>query len=152
MINRLVIKWAIPSAIFLAASALIIGVVLGIQNDPAWLGRMGSVVIVIGVLLAAIRLDERIPDLVEHFLSQHMPVVIESRIDQVKRTGGGLLSQAEVIESSNLILEDVRKHAKVFSQRKHKILRSYEVAIVCLGTLVNGFGEFVLNQVISVSV
>jgi NADPH-dependent 7-cyano-7-deazaguanine reductase QueF-like protein len=126
--------------VFLSLSA---GLFLALCFTPIWLNRAGSVVIVIGVLLATSRLADIAEANVAKLFSDNFEKEIINTIKKIEET------HSHTLDSSTR--EALRKGVHIamangfknhFECWRHRVKR-YEVAFVVAGTLVNGFGDWV---------
>ncbi|MDR6886149.1 MULTISPECIES: hypothetical protein [Variovorax] len=138
----------------LCLAALLLGVYLGCRYDATWLNRAGSVIIVIGIVLGAIR----IPDLLRRRMSKMMKEVLPKAMESA-RTAFEQESSRRFSEDEIKVLHDkvgadterefARVAAEYWTRGEGKALTArfklFELTMLVTGTLVNGFGDWTLK-------
>ena len=136
-------NWHEPTAYLFAAISLIGGVFLAFTGDPDWVGRSGSLVICIGVLLAASRkVDRQEEASTKHqtdFKTAMRPHIAGVLRETQSREPSFPEVHAAEMEINASVPED--KLPSLF-KAKRRALRMHEVTLVIAGTLVNGFGPW----------
>ena len=119
----------------------------GIAKDPVWLNRCGSLIIVIGVGVAAFKLKDILQQQIEGFREKHEPQQLKQLEDAWEKFWGGPLDDS----FKERLLQGVRsKTEEVFGayiQRRVERVRNVEVSLLILGTLVNGFGDWLIGMI-----
>jgi predicted membrane protein DUF2335 len=128
-------------ALLLGAACFIVGLILAFCINPAWLSRFGSLIIVVGVIYGFTDW----PDLTEKRLRGRVQEFkIPSELDN-------LLKDYDAVGSgyAGRITEMAQREHDHRMQLLAKILmyqlRSVEIALICFGTVVNGFGEWLVQ-------
>ena len=136
------------AAYSLAIAATICGVWAGLAYDTAWLGRAGSVVIVAGVALAASRKTETLHEKVLKLMDDHRkshPNLVREEYRNIK----GIDPTPEQIHAlESKIYDSVKEDIAVLMNERRWRFKLHEVGIVIYGTLLNGFGEWLLKTVV----
>lgn len=125
------------------------GTWFGFTVDPAWLNRYGSLIIVVGVVVAAIKLKDILGQQIAAFVQKNEPAQLEQLYDAYEKFGGGKLDPNF---KENLTKAVRAKTAETFSsyieQRVARVKR-VEISVIVFGTLVNGFGDWAINLVLA---
>lgn len=141
--------WHEPVAYACAFVAVALGIWASLTDDPAWLSRSGSVVIVVGVLLASSRkideLHERVLKFVDGFRAAN-PNEVRGEYRSLK---GKEPTEAEVRALENAVYESAKSDIGEVIEERRRVFKLHEVALVVAGTLVNGFGEWLMKLVIA---
>ena len=137
-------------ALTLTGIFLGLGIYLGLSNEAAWLGRFGSLIIIIGVLLAATRFTETLASRVDTFLKNNGPLIVKAIIEDHKNFHGRELSH----EYKSKLIRDaeasLKENFSAYQSSRIRVFKLYEIGIVSFGTLVNGFGELFINFILCV--
>ena len=127
---------------FVAAS---MGWHYGVKNDHDWLGRAGSVMVVIGVLLAASRKVDVLRDKTETFLQKHLNDNSNEVRRGLKERFNKEPTDEEVSLMQNAIYAEARAEIEPLIQQRRRIFKLHEILIVISGTLLNGFGSWLIT-------
>ena len=116
---------------------------MAISFAPIWLNRAGSVVIVIGVLLATSRLADISEANVAKFTSDNFDKGMAGAIRNVEETHTHILDndQREALRKGVYAVIN-EGFAGLFEDWRRRVKR-YEVSLVVAGTIINGFGDWV---------
>jgi hypothetical protein len=131
-------------ALFFASVTLVLGCYAAWTKQPIWLNRAGAIIVIIGVLLAASRFHEWVRSKVSNFIDQDFDAIAKSAVGAIERETGALSD-----ERRSHIIEEVRAETlaeldQIFEQDKRRI-KNLEVALVVLGTFLNGLGDYVIG-------
>lgn len=139
------------AAIAVSGVALSIGLVSGWDNDPENFNRAGSILIVVGVVLAVSRYSEWMLGKTKIDIEKNRLVFIESLLSKIEDRTGRPLSDGERV-SARLNLNRQIDKGEIFDEfstnyleSSRSRLRSWEVWLVVLGTLVSGFGDLFVH-------
>jgi hypothetical protein len=129
-------------AVILAGASLFIGLILAWCFTPVWLNRAGSLVIVIGVLLATSRLTDISQANVENLISDNFDKGMAEAIRNIEETHGHILGndQREALRKG-VYASITNGFSGLFEDWRRRVKR-YEVSLVVAGTLINGFGDW----------
>ncbi|MEX5587106.1 hypothetical protein [Pseudomonas urmiensis] len=129
----------------MSAAVLTAGFWAGFTKEAVWLNRCGSLIIVVGVAVAAFKLKDILQQQIEEFRKKHEPEQLRQLEDAWEKFWGGPLEAS----FKERLLEGVRtKTEEVFTayiQRRVERVRSVEISLLILGTLVNGFGDWLIG-------
>lgn len=141
--------WHEPVAYACAIIVTALGIWAGLKNEPAWLGRAGSVVVVVGVLLASSRkideLHQRVLKFVEDFRTAN-PNEVRGEYKNLK---GKEPTEAEVRALEGAVYESAKSGIGELIEERRRVFKLHEVTLVVAGTLMNGFGEWLIKLVIA---
>lgn len=135
-----------PELIAVLASSFVIlaGSYLAWFHNPAWLNRAGSLVIIVGVLLAASRFHEWVQQKLAAFLKTNYDAVA----DEVLRTVAEEttpLSDEYRRKVKALMKTGIRKDFARIVETDRRRIRAWEVLLVVVGTFLNGFGDYLIS-------
>jgi hypothetical protein len=133
------------AAYSIAVLATICGIWAGITCEAAWLGRAGSVVIVAGVALAASRKTETLHEKVLKFTDDHRrghPNLVRDEYKKIKRAEPTV---EELYALEDAIYDSAKEDIAVLMNERRWLFKLHEVGIVVYGTLLNGFGEWLIK-------
>lgn len=131
-------KWAVS----LASVILLAGVAIAWFYGPSWINRAGSLVIVIGVLLAISRLADLSEAKVSALMTEHFEDGMQRAIQDIEATHGHVLTPAQrEALGQGVRISMSRGFSAMFEDWRIRVKR-FEVSIVIVGTLVNGFGDW----------
>ena len=138
-------NWQEPAAYTTAIIFAVIGLVAGYSKDPDWLGRAGSLVIVVGVLLAASRKMDLLHKEINKVIRENAPAASSSARDALLKKYGREPTASEIQSLTLKVLEEMTKDmSNVMDKRRH-VFKLHEVALVVAGTLLNGFGPWLIG-------
>jgi hypothetical protein len=132
-------------ALTLTGLFLGIGIYLGISNEAVWLSRFGSLMIITGVLLAAIRFTETLSSRVDSFINEKGPLIVKAITDNYEQNYGGKLAPSEKLKLINDAETRIKADVLAYQSSRIRVFKNYEIGIVSFGTLVNGFGEWFIS-------
>lgn len=136
--------WLERISVGLSVTFLGAGCWAGFVKDPLWLNRCGSLIIVVGVAVAAFKLKDILHQQIDDFRKKHEPEQLRQLEDAWEKFWPGPL-EASFKEG---LLEGVRtKTEEVFAayvQRRVERVRNVEISLLILGTLINGFGDWLI--------
>lgn len=139
--------WLERISVGLSFTLLAVGFWAGVAKEPAWLNRCGSLIIVIGVGVAAFKLKDILQQQIEGFRKKHEPQQLKQLEDAWEKFWGRPLDTS----FKERLRQDVRsKTVEVFDayiQRRVERVRNVEISLLILGSLVNGFGDLLIGMV-----
>ncbi|WP_252088711.1 hypothetical protein [Pseudomonas sp. MWU13-3659] len=139
--------WLERISVGLSSGILVAGVWAGFAHDALWLNRCGSLIIVIGVAVAAFKLNDILRQQIERLREKHEPEQLKQLEDAWEKFWGGPLDPSFKAK----LLEGVRsKTEEVFGayiKRRVERVRNVEISLLILGTLVNGFGDWLIGLI-----
>lgn len=144
--NKFLIKHGIATAFVSSAIILIAGIYFNIATHKyIHLTPAGAMIIVVGIILGVLNLDKIVIKLFKDFVasqsSEILDEVIESEINSnhksTKESHNNIREKItrDMDNAVDTVLNDVSK--------KYKL---YEVYVIIIGTLVNGWGDFIFNK------
>ena len=123
----------------------VVGFALGICVAPEWASGLGSVVVVIGVIFAATDLPKVLEQRARNMAKVTNALVLQSLINEREEREKRTISADERAALSRhfdkLSADDIELKA---SQPRKRFLW-VEVWIVCVGSLMNGFGTWIVS-------
>lgn len=142
---RFIGKWhdliaAVVSTIFV----LVVGTYLAYYYQPVWLNRAGSVIIIIGVLLAVNRIHEIFENRFIKLFDKDGDKVFSDVVEKLERKFDKTLTPEQRVELKDLTRPElVSLLHSTMAERKH-IFRYFEVWLIIAGTFLNGFGDYLV--------
>lgn len=131
-------------ALILMLTLLIIGTFLGSYFEPVWLSRIGSIVIVVGVVFAISDLPMELERRALGISKVANALFIKSLIDRIENDEKRTLSKIE----KDYLFNEYQKMSNMDDEFNASIPKKrfliIEGMIICTGTIVNGFGEWLL--------
>ncbi|MFG0540172.1 hypothetical protein ACF8EA_08195 [Pseudomonas sp. YQ_5] len=131
----------------LSATVLGVGVWAGFTKEAVWLNRCGSLIIVVGVAVAAFKLKDILQQQIEDFRKKHEPEQLKQLEDAWEKFWGGPLDAS----FKERLLQGVRNKTeevfRTYIQRRVERVRNVEISLLILGTMVNGFGDWVVGLI-----
>lgn len=127
-----------------AVAALVTGVRLGFGDEGAWLSRMGSVITVIGVLLAGSRKFDALRIKAVAVISEHEEKEFSSVIERI-RAERPKLSEGQLAELKDKVYALTREAIEGEIQSLQRVFKIHELILVVVGTVLNGFGEWIIK-------
>ena len=131
-------------AVVISVTLLIFGVWLGIQYDPSWLSRIGAVIIVTGVIFAVTDLPIALERRAQAIAKVTNAIVFNSYINQIEENEKLTLNESQKtalrkqFEKSN---KEDDEHNALLPKKRFLIIES---TIICVGTIINGFGAWLI--------
>jgi len=131
-------KWAVS----LATVILIAGVAIAWFYGPSWINRSGSLVIVVGVLLAISRLADLTETKVSALMNEQFENGMQHAIQEIEATHGHTLTPAQREALGQSVRISMSRGFSAMFEDWRKRVKRFEVSLVVVGTLVNGFGDW----------
>jgi len=128
-------------AIGITLAILILGYVWGMYTRPFNFTRSGALIIVTGIIFAALDLTDRLT-LVEEWVVARLERIRPTIIPAWSKKGQERID--EKIKRRAILEENVTSRVKEATDKARARLRFIEVSILILGTLVYGFGDLIV--------
>lgn len=128
-----------------AVALFIAGFTIGFFGDSVWLNRFGSLIIVLGVLIAAIKISDILTQQITQFMDQTHKEQVKDLVDANKSFFGGSLPAGYQEKLEEAVTKDVHKVFAAYKQRRVDRVKWVEIGVVVFGTLTNGFGDYLLS-------
>ncbi len=141
------LNWQEPAAYVLSAATTAAGLVLATSGESDWIGRAGSLVIVIGILLAGSRKLEILnAKALRVFENSRDELTARAQQEFTKRRG-----RLPTAEEEKTMLKEVKalfmQDLELALQDRRRMFKVHEVSIIVFGTLLNGFGPWFVEQI-----
>jgi len=132
-------------AIAIALALVISGFWLGMTVHPGWLSRFGSLVIVCGIVFAASDLPRVLDEQIRGRAKVVVALATQRFIQDWETRHGRPLTETERARlfESNAGFERSYTEREAAEPRKRFLL--VEATIICIGTILNGFGEWLIS-------
>jgi hypothetical protein len=139
------LNWQEPTAYATSVAAIAVGIYLGHPCEAAWLSRAGSVVVVIGVLLATSRKIELLRKKANALITNHQYTEFQNLVAEFQNQDGTPISESQAAQLKEKIYSEAYSETEELIQERARIFKMHEVIIVIAGTLLNGFGEWLMK-------
>jgi len=138
-------KWHDLIAGVVSTIALIVaGIYLAFHYQPVWLNRAGSLIVIIGILLAVNRVHKIFENRFIEMFDKDGDKVLSDIIELTEKRVDKPLTAAQVANLKGLArIALVRQLPAVTTERKH-IFGYFEVWLVIIGTFLKGFGDYLV--------
>lgn len=127
------------------------GATLGLLCDPAWLNRAGSLIIVVGVVAASVRLQDVLTSQIERFRALNEEEQLQKLYQEHESFFGRPLDSTYKKGLESLVKKGLSSMFSAYVERRVQRLKKFELSILIIGTLVNGFGDFIIRTAQSVA-
>lgn len=138
-------NWQETVATLLGVATLVAGVYLGFKINADWLGRAGSLLIVYGVVLATTRkfdvLHSKVLKFIDAYRKNNKALLRDEFYKMHKRQPTdveALSAELDVYQSAMVDMADL-------IDERRRVFKAFEVALVIIGTVVNGFGPWLVT-------
>ena len=136
------LEWlAVGSAIAL----FVAGFAMGYFGESAWLNRFGSLIIVVGIIITAIKVSDILTQQIAQFLAQNHQKKLDDVIDANRSFFGGRLPPGYKEKLEEDINKKVFETFATYKQKRVDRVKRVEVGVLVFGTLTNGFGDYLLG-------
>lgn len=132
-------------AIGIATTLFLLGVVIGYLGESAWLNRFGSIIIVVGVLSATIKISDIITVKIDSFLAENYPKIFNEIVETNRSFFDGEMPSGYQENLEQAVAKEVRRRFQEFKKSQLDRAKWVEIGVVVFGTLVNGFGDYLLS-------
>jgi len=133
---------------FLASSLVVLVAGIWFCASPErtkWVPGLGAIVIVLGIVFAMSDLSAVLQMQADKWAKVRKEFVVQNRIDELEEEAHEVLSEEERREVRRKLEAHADKQLPSSAPAIRKRFRFVEVFIVCIGTLVNGFGQPLLE-------
>lgn len=140
-------RWREITALLVSAIVIAGGIYLAFTIKEVWLNRAGALVIIVGVILGASRVNE--------VLSAKVTTFVEGSFDRIFLETLASLEEELNEQLSNDRRRNLRERihkemvgdiGSLLEERK-RVFKLYEVALVVFGTFLNGLGDWLVSIV-----
>ena len=139
------LNWQEPMAYVASVAAIVVDLYLSHVCEAAWLSRAGSVVVVIGVLLATSRKIELLRKKASELISKHRDTEFEKVTAEFQNQDGTPISDGQAAQLRAKVYAEMNVEVEELIQERARVFKMHEVVIVIAGTLINGFGEWLIK-------
>jgi len=138
-------SWLERIIVFLCTFFAIGGFFLGWFFDPAWLNRAGSLMIVIGVIAASVRLQEVLLSQIEKFRDLNDEQQLLQLYQEHENFFGSPLNAEYKRGLEAQVNKGLTTMFAAYVERRVQRLKKFELNVLILGTLINGFGDLLVK-------
>ncbi|HZW20626.1 hypothetical protein [Noviherbaspirillum sp.] len=131
-------------AVFLALALFVAAFVVGYHFGAAWAGRIGSLIIIVGVWFAFSDIPQVLREQAERMSGIRLELEIYSEIDRLEDERHYPLNDEEKAQVRRRVTNEKKKNLQKAAGASAERFVLVEVLIVCIGTFVNGFGEWIV--------
>lgn len=137
-------RWREAVAITVAAIIIGGGIYLAVTVQEVWLNRAGALVIIVGVILAASRVNEIISAKVAGFVERNFDINFAETLTSLELELNEKLSPERISEIKHRIHRDLLGELGSLLDERKRMFKLYEVALLVVGTFLNGFGDWLV--------
>ena len=116
-------------------------------RDAGWLSRFGAIVIVVGVLFAFSNLPALLDEKAKKLAKLRMELTFQSMLDEKEES----MHEVYTAEERTMLKRNFEAKARHIFEHEASLpkrrFRAVEVGIICLGTLANGWGQWILERI-----
>jgi hypothetical protein len=137
-------------ASLLCLVTLVLGLYLGWTISPQWLNRFGSILVIIGVWIAFIRLEQWFEPILIEVLGKHDLFINSAAGSVFNRESDNNLTLSDGDRDRVLLLfknELYKEFTSVIMGHYKQRQKFYEIYLVIGGTFLNGFGDLIIDLV-----
>lgn len=128
-----------------AAILFVTGFSLGYFGESVWLNRFGSLIIVVGVVITAIKVSDILTQQISQFMAQGHQKKLDDLIDVNRSFFGGKLPPGYQEKLEKEVTSKVLDVFAMYKQKRVDRVKRVEVGVLVFGTLTNGFGDCFLS-------
>ncbi len=128
-----------------ATSLFVVGFALGYFGDSVWLNRFGSLIIVVGVMAATIKISDLIDLQIDKFMERNYPKILEEIVQSNRDFFGGQMPAGYQGKLEQAVAQKVREKFVEFKRDQVDRAKWVEIYVIVFGTLTNGFGDYLLS-------
>lgn len=135
--------WVDILALFLSAVVFAAGCYLAWSSSPSWMNRAGSLIVIIGVVVAVSRFPEWLGRKI-HSSIDYNELSKNVAAKFAREELGQLLSPQQRDKIDCITKSDAPEHLTSMVEATKRRLKVYEIYLVVGGTFINGFGDYVV--------
>lgn len=128
-----------------AAALFFVGFAMGYFGESVWLNRFGSLIIVVGVVITAIKVSDILTQQIAQFMAQNHQEQMKDVIDVNRSFFGGRLPDGYKEKLEEDLTKKLLDVFAIYKQKRVDRVKRVEVGVLVFGTLTNGFGDFLLG-------
>ncbi|VVP11699.1 hypothetical protein [Pseudomonas fluorescens] len=129
----------------IATSLFAAGFVFGYVGESVWLNRFGSLIIVVGVLAATIKISDLIDMQIDKFMSKNYQKLLEEVVQNNRDFFDGEMPVGYQEKLEQAVAKKVREKFVEFKKDQVDRAKWVEIYVIVFGTLTNGFGDYLLS-------
>lgn len=137
-------RWREITAWLLAAIFIAGGTYFAFTLKDVWLNRAGALVIIVGVIFAASRVNEVLSAKVATFLEENFDRVFSETHDSLEQEQNKKLSNERRRELEQQIRKEMLEQMGTLLEDRKRMFKLHEVLLVVIGTFLNGFGDWLV--------
>ncbi|RMI00482.1 hypothetical protein [Stutzerimonas nitrititolerans] len=133
------LEWLVIGASY---GLVLLGVLLSwLTQDPTWMSRAGSLLIVLAILVASIKLDEVLGAHINKFRQRSSEDQMNAIRDQREEFHGEKLGPQYEAALKAQVDKATTDIFATYIQKRVVQMKAFEVKLLVAGTLINGFGD-----------
>jgi hypothetical protein len=132
-------------SVFLTSILFIGGAIGGYFNDPLWLNRCGSLIIVVAVVVAAIKLKDILGQQIQKFVEKNEPAQLALLYEAYEKFWGGKIPEDFKANLTRDVREKTESTFSAYIEKRVGRVKRVEISLLVIGTLTNGFGDVLVN-------
>jgi hypothetical protein len=136
--------WLDISALISSVVVLIFGSYLGWYGSAVWFNRSGSVIIVIGVLVAACRFHDRMRAQLSEKAEANQEALYEKVRLELEAELGKPTEHKHDRELRLIVRKRFQSEIETLVETEKQRIKLLEIFLIVGGTLLNGFGDYLV--------
>ena len=129
----------------IATSLFVAGFALGYFGESVWLNRFGSLIIVVGVLAATVKISDMIDMQIDKFMGENYQKFLEEVVQNNREFFAGEMPTGYQEKLEQAVAKKVREKFVEFKKDQVDRAKWVEIYVIVFGTLTNGFGDYLLS-------
>lgn len=144
------IRFSLREWLYIAGSVGILGIGIMLSyatHDAGWLSRFGAVVIVLGVLFAFSDLPALLDERAKKLAKLRMELTFQSMLDEKDENDLGFYAFEDQAKLKRAFEAKSKQNFEIEASLPKRRFHAVEMGIICLGTLANGWGQWLLERI-----
>lgn len=137
-------RWREIAAYLVSAFIVLCGGYFSVHYEAVWLNRAGSLVICVGIVFAASRVNEVLSAKVGKFVAENFERVFSTELKRLQEECSQPISAIKQSELKEKLCRDVMGEVGTSLDERKRRFKLHEVIIIIVGTLLNGFGDWLV--------
>lgn len=134
--------WIDSVALLGSLTILMAGIYMAWNSSAVWLNRAGSLIVIIGVILATSRVHQWLERWTSAFFERNYDSLFKDVAAAIGRQQGDPLSSEVTHALAARVKADVHKQLASKFERDRGHFKLYEFYLIIGGTFLNGFGDY----------
>lgn len=128
----------------LTTIAIVTGAYLAYYYQPVWLNRAGSLIIIVGVILAVNRIHDIFEKRFIVLFDKDGDRIVDRALELSGKQLNRPLAPEQRSELKDLTRAELRDQLRSLTSQRKLVFRYFEVWLIVIGTFLNGFGDYLV--------